>query len=212
MVNDGGVYDNMADQWEQGFRDRAGRRGPRSRPPRPPICWSSSTPASRSGWTEWRAGRLLSDVPGLTRTIDVLYDVSTSHRRKRFVASADIAGSGSGGRGTLVHITTNPLAVIGRFAARGDDGQKARAAAAKRIVLDVAGDDEWDTAADKNASVKTTLGRLSVEDVARLVWHAYVLTWIGLWVVHDVGGAPDPARLSLDRFRQLARPDADNAP
>ncbi|HET9602062.1 MAG TPA: hypothetical protein VFP08_10755 [Acidimicrobiales bacterium] len=212
VVNDGGVYDNMADQWEQGFRDRAGREGSPLQAAEAADLLVVVNAGKSAGWTEWRAGRLLSDVPGLTRTIDILYDVSTSHRRKRFVSSADIAGSGSGGRGTLVHITTNPLAVIGRFAARGDDGQKARAAAARRIVLDVAGDDEWDTAADKNASVKTTLGRLSVEDVARLVWHAYVLTWIGLWVVHDVGGAPDPARLSLDRFRQLARPDADNAP
>jgi hypothetical protein len=32
-----------------------------------------------------------------------------------------------------------------------------------------------------------------------------VLTWISLWVVHDVAPPPDAARLSLDRFVQLCR-------
>ena len=205
VVNDGGVYDNMADQWEQGYRERAVRQGS-------PLAEGDAAEllvvvnAGKSvGWTAWRAGRLLSDLPGLTRTIDVLYDVSTSHRRKRFVSSADITGSGSGGRGSLIHITTSPLAVIGRFAVRGDAGQKERAAAARTIALTLADEDGWDAAAEANAAVKTTLGRLAVDDVARLVWHAYVLTWISLWVVHDVAPPPDAARLSLDRFVQLCR-------
>ena len=207
-MNDGGVYDNMADQWEQGYRERARRQGS-------PLAEADAADllvvvnaGKSAGWTPWRAGRLLSDVKGLTRTIDILYDVSTSHRRKRFVSTSDVKGSGAGGRGSLVHITTSPLAVTARFAALGDDAQKERAAAAAALVAAVADADGWDAAAEANASVKTTLGRLAVDDVARLVWHSYVLTWISLWVVHGAAPPPDPARLDLDRFVHLCRPAA----
>jgi len=212
VVNDGGVYDNMADQWEQGYRDRAARDGSPLADDGGAELLVVVNAGKSAGWTPWRAGRLLSDVKGLTRTIDILYDVSTSHRRKRFVSSADISGSGSGGQGSLIHITTSPLAVIGRFAARGDAGQKERAAAARPLVLALADDDQWHAAAEANASVKTTLGRLGVDDVARLVWHSYVLTWINLWVVHGVAPPPDPGRVSLARFTQLCQPAGDGAP
>ena len=159
-----------------------------------------------AGWSPWKAGRLLSDVPGLMRTIDVLYDVSTSNRRKRLVSSVDASQVGHGGLGSLVHITTSPLAVIEHFAAQGDDGQRARAAATRDVVAAVADRAEWYRIGDANGGVKTTLGRLPLEDVARLVWHSYVLTWTSVWVIHGVGTPPDPSRLSLDRFRQLCRP------
>ncbi len=206
VVNDGGVYDNMADQWEQGYRERAARQGsPLDANGRAELLIIVNAGKS-AGWTPWKGGQMLSDLPGLTRTIDILYDVSTSHRRKRFVSTADATGSGAGGRGTLVHITTSPLAVVGRFAMHGDDEQKARAEVARAALLELADEAGWTRIADANGGVKTTLGRLSVDDASRLLWHSYVLTWISVWVVHGIGAPPDPARLSRDRFEQICQP------
>ena len=87
-----------------------------------------------------------------------------------------------------------------------------RAAAARPVVAALADAGHWDAVAEANASVKTTLGRLGVDDAARLVWHSYVLTWINLWVVHGVAPPPDPAKVSLARFTQLCQPATDGAP
>jgi hypothetical protein len=208
VVNDGGVYDNMADQWEQGFVERAKRTGS-------PLAGSEAADllvivnaGKSAGWTPWTAGRLLSDVPGLTRTIDVLYDVSTSQRRKRFVSSSDLAHAGSGTRGSLIHITTSPLAVVGWFQARGDAGQQARAATARPIVTALADDAGWRATADANGASKTTLGRVPVEDAARLVWHSYVLTRVSVWVAHGIGPIEDAGELAYERFVQLCTPGA----
>jgi predicted acylesterase/phospholipase RssA len=206
VVNDGGVYDNMADQWEQGYRDRAARTGAPLDPDGAADLLVVVNAGKSAGWTPWSAGPLLSDVPGLTRTIDILYDVSTSNRRKRLVSAVAPSQLGHSGLGSLVHITTSPLALIERFSAQGTDSQRQRADATRTVVSALASREEWYRVGDLNGAVKTTLGRVPVEDVARLVWHAFVLTWTSVWVIHGVGTPPDPTRLSLDRFRQLCRP------
>jgi len=206
VVNDGGVYDNMADQWEQGYHDRAARDGAPLDPNGAADLLVVVNAGKSAGWSPWKAGRLLSDVPGLTRTIDVLYDVSTSNRRKRLVSTVDPSQLGHGGLGSLVHITTSPLALIDRFALHGDVGQRQRAETTRAVVGALADRNEWYRVGDANGGVKTTLGRLPLDDVGRLVWHSYVLTWTSVWVIHGVGRPPDASRLSLDRFRQLCRP------
>jgi hypothetical protein len=95
---------------------------------------------------------------------------------------------------------------VGRFAHRGDDDQKTRAEVARAALLALADEAGWARIADANGGVKTTLGRLSVDDASRLLWHSYVLTWISVWVVHGIGAPPDPARLSHDRFVTLCQP------
>jgi predicted acylesterase/phospholipase RssA len=206
VVNDGGVYDNMADQWEQGYHDRAGRAGSPLDPNGAADLIVVANAGKSASWTPWKGRRLRSDLPGLTRTIDVLYDVSTAQRRKRLVSKVDPSELGQVGLGALVHITTSPLAVIERFSFKGDAGQQQRAESARAVVAALADPDEWYRIGDANGSVKTTLGRLPLEDVARLVWHSYVLTWTSMWVVHGIGQPLDPSRLSFDRFRQLCRP------
>jgi hypothetical protein len=208
VVNDGGVYDNMADQWEQGYEGRAERTGS-PLPHKAGADFLVVVNAGKAlGWQDWRSGRLLRDVPGLSRTINVLYDVSTSFRRERLVANWDSRGSGSGPAGVLTHIATSPLSVIWRFQKNGDDDQKQRAAENLPTVEALASFDGWQKVADENAGVKTTLGRIDVDDVARLVWHAYVLTLVSLRVIHDKGPALDPARLQRARFVSLCTPGA----
>jgi predicted acylesterase/phospholipase RssA len=208
VVNDGGVYDNMADQWEQGFVGRASRTGS-------PLDGADAADflvvvnaGKALGWNPWRTGRLLADVPGLSRTINVLYDVSTSYRRMRLVSTWETRGSGSGPPGVLSHIATSPLAVIWRFAKQGDADQRSRAEAALPVVQGLADFDDWRRIADESASAKTTLGRLPMDVVAGLVWHAYVLTVVSLRVIHGLGPALTAERLSKDRFVELCRPAA----
>jgi hypothetical protein len=207
VVNDGGVYDNMADQWEQGYLDRASRAGS----PLPKDAGADFLVVVNAGkalgWSPWKAHRLFGDVPGLSRTINVLYDVSTSYRRQRLVSGWATRGSGSGLPGVLTHIATSPLSVIWRFQQQGDEGQRSRAHEALPIVEHLASFDGWQAVADANARVKTTLGRLDVDDAAGLAWHAYVLTLVSLRVVHGLGPAFDPSRLERDRFLKLCRPE-----
>jgi len=207
VVNDGGVYDNMADQWEQGYQARAERTGS----PLPKDGGADFLVVVNAGkalgWQPWKAGRLLGDIPGLSRTINVLYDVSTSFRRQRLVSSWDNQGqSGSGPAGVLTHVATSPLSLVWRFHKGGGDAkQQAAADEALPIVEALADFDGWQRIADANAGVKTTLGRLEVDDVANLLWHAYVLTTVSLRVVHDLGPPLDPARLQRDRFVRLCQ-------
>jgi hypothetical protein len=88
----------------------------------------------------------------------------------------------------------------------GDNEQKARAEVARAALLALADEAGWTRIADANGAVKTTLGRVTVDDASRLLWHSYVLTWISVWVVHGIGAPPDPARLHRDRFETLCQP------
>jgi hypothetical protein len=208
VVNDGGVYDNMADQWEQGFVGRARRTGSPLDEKDAADFLVIVNAGKALGWQPWKGGRLLADVPGLSRTINVLYDVSTSYRRMRLVSTWDADKSGSGPPGVLIHIATSPLAVIWRFAKEGDAAQQTRAEEALAVVQGLADFDDWRRIADENSGAKTTLGRLPVDDTARLVWHAYVLTLSSLRVIHGLGPPLTADRLARERFVQMCQPAA----
>ena len=205
MVNDGGVYDNMADQWHQGFARRAERAGFPARAINPELPVDLLVVANAGGALSWKdkvPGRLFRDVPGLKRTIDILYDVSTSNRRQRLVEDFDLAGSGSGIAGVLTHVRTSPVALALRFTYRGTDAQKAEASAALSMLRELQTDDGWVQLADRNAQVKTTLGRLTRAQVVDLAWHAYLLTRVGLWIAHGIAPA---TRAELARETMVAK-------
>jgi hypothetical protein len=208
VVNDGGVYDNMADQWEQGFVGRALRKGSPLDAKDAADFLVVVNAGKALGWQPWKGGRLLADVPGLSRTINILYDVSTSYRRMRLVSTWDADRSGSGPPGVLIHIATSPLAVIWRFAKEGDAAQQTRAEETLDVVKALADFDDWRRIADENSAAKTTLGRLPVDATASLVWHAYVLTLASLRVIHGLGPPLTADRLARDRFVQMCQPVA----
>ena len=84
VVNDGGVYDNMADQWEQGMDDRTERLGQSVQDPATHLVVANAGKAL--GWQPMkRTGPLSREVRSLGRTVDILYDVTTSHRRQGLV-------------------------------------------------------------------------------------------------------------------------------
>ena len=135
VLSDGGVYDNMADQWEWGFENRQSYAGQKER-----TVLDRAQPQGATHLVVVNASKgmegdddaldvqpgLVGELTSLTSAINVLYDVSTAPRRSRLVQEFDRPG---GLDGMLVHIGTSPYVVIDRFTgAKGPLGTRARAA------------------------------------------------------------------------------------
>jgi predicted acylesterase/phospholipase RssA len=203
VLSDGGVYDNMGDEWEYGFAGRLKSW--------PELADAQDSSASMlvivngsGGWNALkpigRRGRAV-ELAGLLRAKDVQYDVSTSQRRRalfdRFLDAE------SGVKGVFVQITASPFAIIDSFARRGDESS-ARSAHA-RIILTEAGytPEWWKGLTSANAALPTTLAALGHSAVADLLEHGYVLTAVQLFVVHGLGTLEHLPDRSL--FSTLAR-------
>jgi predicted acylesterase/phospholipase RssA len=194
---DGGVYDNMGDQWAQGLANRKARWAGLADGLREPdelvVVNASagmtfgSTNALRIPWI----GELLT----LVRDKDVLYDNGTSVRRQALWDRFELAAKQQQGlRGALVHIPQSPYSIPKRFRNDPDEGRRARAEAALEALG--AQEAEWEEIAGSNSRVGTVLFALGVEKSARLVHHAYVLAMVNLHVQLDYPllEMPDPAR------------------
>ncbi|MEX2555173.1 MAG: hypothetical protein WEB06_06030, partial [Actinomycetota bacterium] len=118
-----------------------------------------------------------SETVQLKRDIDILYDTTTSTRRRWLF---DIFRSGGALRGAIVQISQSPFRITTSYAG-GDDEQGARA----RAILELLGDtrDAWDERVGRTRGVKTTLSRIGVADAADLVEHGYVLAMANLHVL-----------------------------
>ncbi len=192
-LTDGGVYDNMGDQWVGGLSERRRR-------------WPAASPAFRDadelivanasaglGWGSTSLLRLpfLGELLALLRDKSVLYDNGTSLRRQALVGAFDLAErTGTGLRGALVHIPQSPFRTPD-FYRRMPQQWPQRAARAEDAILALAGADEaasreaWKEVARANAAVKTTLVGLGDDVAARLLHHAYVLAAVNLHVILD---------------------------
>jgi predicted acylesterase/phospholipase RssA len=196
---DGGVYDNMGDQWAQGAR-ADNPRGPDE------LVVVNASPGL--GWKSLRRLRipLLGELTALLRDKAVLYDNGNSLRRQmlheRFIQAAR---AGKGLRGTLVHISRSPFEIPRKYA-RGEDELSARARAALAL-LGADGPDadavatRWQQDATANAALSTTLLRTDPADAARLLHHAYVLAMVNL---HVILGYPLLELPGRERFVKLA--------
>ena len=199
---DGGVYDNMADQWAQGLEHRSDRlaaAGGSFRGADEAVVVSAS---AGLGWTGLRrlGTPLVGELLTLLREKDVLYDNGNSVRRRELVARFDLAEVRPPGlRGALVHIEQSPYMVPGAFADEAEPcpARAARAAAA-RAALDASEGDEaaWEAVAQANAAVPTTLVAFTPEVTARLLHHGYVLAMVNLHVIlgHPLLDVPPRAR------------------
>jgi predicted acylesterase/phospholipase RssA len=186
---DGGVYDNMADQWAQGLPRRSKRWAalkPGFHPADELVVVNGSAGLNWS--SQWHlAWPLASEVFSLTRDVSVLYDNGNSLRRQSLTARFDRAElEGQGLRGALVHIPQSPFKAPDAFkdadAIWPERAKRARGALAH---LEQSGHDpdSWSTVAEANAAVKTTLSGLGTDVSARLLHHAYVLAMVNLHVI-----------------------------
>jgi predicted acylesterase/phospholipase RssA len=204
VLVDGGVYDNMADQWLAGLDERLRERHDLD------VAGTQIDEAIVVNASAGRAWRpfpgsgipLLAEFAVLKRVNDVMYDVTTSRRRRHLVEDwerSDEAGGG-GMRGGLVHIAQSPFRVAEQFADHPTRGERACA------ILELLGDDEehrelWDARARSSSQVKTVLRKLGVPTSVALLEHAYVLAMCNL---HVLLGYPRLELPSRERFTRLA--------
>lgn len=199
LLSDGGVYDNMGDQWPAGSARRGDAPGAPDPPPhraRQLVVVNASagqgvTPRLRVRWP------LFGEAATLMAVKDVLYDQTTAVRRRlldlRFrVASSTHPLPGQELQGTLVQIDRTPFDLPDDFR-RGRDPRAVRA----RAVLAALGDDDetraaWAAEAEANRSVKTALSKIPAARAASLLHHAYVLTMANAHVLLDLPLLPVP--------------------
>lgn len=204
VLSDGGVYDNMAEQWPIGVRNRKSRWPTQSDALQEP---DALVVVNASGPMRWEAVRRLripaiGEVFALLRVIGVLYDKTTSTRRSTLVSRFDRAARhGRGLEGALVMINRSPYFTAKYFSKQTETWPERAKRAAR--VLEVLGDknrERWEHLAKENSRVKTTLSRLGGEVAARLLCHGYVSAMANL---HVILGFPLLTVPSVDRFRQM---------
>ena len=197
---DGGVYDNMAEQWGVGFARRA-QRWPAlnqlaSRPERLIVVNASTGAPFWRMPSPWLPG--LTELRALIRDSDIMYEQTTAQRRLALVDRFEAALlTGKGLPGALVHIGQSPYRVPALFEhATGALAARAARAGAALVALHASGVTraQWDDVARDNAAVTTALAPLGREVSARILWHAYVLAMVNLHVILDFPLHPIPDR------------------
>jgi predicted acylesterase/phospholipase RssA len=220
VLTDGGVYDNMADQWEFGWDNRWDTFASRDLD----LTDYQAVPASRlvvvnaGGSFKDRPlkGKALSfEIAALLRDKDVMYSVSTSLRRRYLVDIFERANAPTDLAGALVHIAQLPTDVPERQLRSSDAERRARAELAiaflKRLSLLDAND--WTEVRDRSVATKTVLSALGERASTDLLHHAYVLTRVNMFVLLASGELPLPAvadavvlqEWGRTRFQQLVQ-------
>jgi predicted acylesterase/phospholipase RssA len=201
---DGGVYDNMADQWGQNVEARQAR-WPQAAALRPPDELIVVNSSGGNFWKSVGALRtpLVGELRALKRDEEILYDTSTSLRRQGLVGRFDRAElMGKGLRGALVHIPQSPFDVPTAFANSPDWPERADRAQAVLAKFAAAGESAqtWKELAARSSQVSTSLSGLGTESAAGLLRHAYLLAMANL---HVILGYPLLDLPGNDRFLDL---------
>ena len=186
VLVDGGAYDNMGTEWAL---------GPGVRDVDQLIVVNSSAPLDWSGTLAVRAP-LVGEVAALKRDIDVLYDTTTSTRRRWLFDT--FGADQSRMHGAFVQISQSPFRVARDFARPGEDKFSERANAVLAALGDTDGD--WTEVVRANSDVKTTLSKLGGGVAARLVHHGYVLAMANLHVILDYPLLEMPTREDFERL------------
>ena len=204
VLVDGGVYDNMAEQWPVGMDSRRERwlGNPSSLETADVLVVVNASEPLR-----WGAGRMLrvpfvGEIASLLQVVRVLHDKTTTTRRKALVDRFDRAAREQEGiEGALIMINRSPFWTADHFS-QHENTWPERAARARGVIamLGEENRDQWDERARSNSGVKTTLSRLGGEVAADLLYHGYVLAMANL---HVILGFPLLEIPPIDRFRAL---------
>lgn len=207
VLTDGGVYDNMGDQWARGQASR-NQRYPNLAPGRiAPKQLVVVNASARIPWIPFhrRLMPLVGELAALLRVNDVMYINTTNVRRQVIVASYDPfePDKSSGLKSVLVQITQSPYRVASDFAKR--TGPPAdRAKEVLEMLKNGPTSDQWAQIASENSAVATSLSKFKPEVVARLIYQGYVVTMCNLHAFFD-GFPLRPEELSIERFRALIK-------
>lgn len=207
VLTDGGVYDNMGDEWARGFNSRlkpwpqlgVGREAPNQL-----VVVNAS---ARIPWNPFRRRLipLVGELAALLRVNNVMYINTTNVRRQEIVASYNPAepAKASGLRSVLVQIDQSPFRVANKYA-----GSTAPVADRARAVLEAlrtgpVSEAEWTQIARDNSAVATSLSKMGIDVSARLIYQGYVVTMCNLHVLFGAGFPLAPSELAIERFREL---------
>jgi hypothetical protein len=199
-LTDGGVYDNMADEWLLSFPERtASFRERVERIADPELRGQLKTAAERleehspnffvianaSGplgfrfaWTTFVP--LFGELAGLLRVKSILYDNGHTTRRRMIVdefIDRDLAG-------ILVHISTDPWDVVRDGLNTRDPGVRARAEAVAAVLWATAGLDPKTT--ETPAGAGTVLYPIRRGLIANLLQRSYAIACVQAHIWHDL--------------------------
>lgn len=211
-LTDGGVYDNMADEWEFGWPDRL-TRYPHLAAIQPAAAGTLIVVNAGKPWTAVSLPRrgLRREVRSLLAAADIQGAITTRLRR-RYLVELFLHPRDSDPTGCLIHIEQT---LTGPAQQRLNDPDPAVAARAGQ-VLDLIGrltpDDPayGETLPARNTRVPTVLRALGAQTATDLMHHAYLLTRLNLYLHLGEGTLPGPDDplddWTRDRFTQLAGP------
>jgi hypothetical protein len=212
---DGGVYDNMGEQWAQRFASRMASNAELAAVAgAAPDNLLVVNASARSGWQAAPALMrvpLLGELLTLLREKGILYQVGTTNRRYGLVRQFDTVRLGlalapgpqrdallasAGLNGALTHIATNPRwPSTVRLPSPGEQAACAEVAARIAAFADQSWIDEAATLANK---VPTTLAKVGRDRAAALLWLGYVLTMANLHVFFGAALYDLPTRQRFD--------------
>lgn len=198
LLTDGGVYDNMADQWLDNLDARLQRETP---PPAQGTHIDQVIVANASAPQDWQPLRrarlvLLGELATLQRASSVMYQVTTERRRTALVRQWQAAAyPQTGQQGVLVHIGQTPYTVADKYRNSANPERAERADA----VIALLGDDcdareAWDTKAKASIRVPTVLRKLGQRPTLDLLEHSYVLAMCNLHIILGYPLLPPPTR------------------
>lgn len=197
-LTDGGVYDNMGDQWVADLPDRIARLASLvetdasgDHPKKELLTlWRSIEPdviivANASGALQprkvWNAFiPWLGELLGLLQVKDVLYDNGNSVRRNYLIYRFDRKDP----VGTLIHIDSNPYKFPRRLGGPGGE------AALRWLDSLEISESKWESERPRSRGVGTKLWPLGRVTTRRLISHAYVQTIANLISREIIDGPP----------------------
>lgn len=207
VLTDGGVYDNMGEQWARGFDDRVKRWQELGRGRKSPNQLVVVNASARIPWTPFRRSLipLVGELAALIRVNNVMYINTTNVRRQVIVDSFDPTdpAKASGIPSALVQIAQSPFVVANAFA-RGTNPVAERAKAVLAMLQNgPTSEEQWAQIARDNSSVGTSLSKLGIDVSARLIYQGYVVTMCNLHVLFGAEFPLQPSELAIERFREL---------
>ena len=206
ILTDGGVYDNMGEQWARGFTARIARCNNLATGRSAPNQLVVVNASARIPWDPFRKRLipLVGELLALLRVNDILYINTTNVRRQAIVASFDPTDptKASALPSLLVQIAQSPFVVADAYAGKSAEvGERAREV--QEFLKNGPTSDEWSKIARENSAVGTSLSRFKPEVTARLIYQGYVVAMCNLRVLFGTDFPLRPEELSIDRFRQL---------
>jgi hypothetical protein len=179
ILMDGGVYDNMADQWFIGMSSRRARwpaELARTLPEADDILIANAS----TGWI-WRGFgglalwiRELRELAALGRIQSAMYNTIGRRRRAHLLDYWKVRSRNE--RGTFVEVNDNP-------------SDRASAELMERIAA-IAPAEGWATLVERSRTYPTILRRIDRPTAVGILWHAYLMTELSVHRFFDASLRP----------------------